>query len=139
LIAVYLRVLEALRLKEGERAAAGWQENPDAGTVTIQDVTKEFDVALEDADFTTLHQLANQWSGWPTAPESLRSWPSWTRPGRRTDAKGQTQQPPRSFQAGRSCICPNPLHRLSNSPDRQTTQCVVKSCATAITLQGKGV
>ena len=51
--------------------SGGWQENPDAGTVTIQDAAHEFDVALEDADFTTLHQLANQWSGWPTAPESL--------------------------------------------------------------------
>ena len=34
-LAIYLRVLEALRLKEDERAAVGWQENPDAGTVTI--------------------------------------------------------------------------------------------------------
>jgi len=70
-IAAYLRVLEVLRLKEDEREAVGWQENPDAGTVTIKDATKEFEVALEDADFTALHQLANQWSGWPTAPESL--------------------------------------------------------------------
>jgi len=70
-IAVYLRVLETLRLKEGEREAVGWQEAPEAGTVTIQNPTHEFDVALEDADFTVLHQLAGQWSGWPTAPESL--------------------------------------------------------------------
>jgi hypothetical protein len=70
-IAVYLRILEVLRLKEDEREAVGWQENPDAGTVTIQGATHEFDVALEDADFTTLHELATQWNGWPTAPESL--------------------------------------------------------------------
>jgi len=70
-IAVYLRVLGVLRLKEDERKAVGWQENPGAGTVTIQDAIHEFDVALEDADFATLYQLANQWDGWPTAPESL--------------------------------------------------------------------
>jgi len=57
---------------QGRRAeSGGWQENPDAGTVTIQDATHEFDVALEDADFATLHQLTSQWDGWPTAPESL--------------------------------------------------------------------
>jgi len=70
-IAVYLRVLVALRLKEDERTAVGWQENPETGTVTIQNPTHEFDIALEDADFTALHQLAGQWNGWPTAPESL--------------------------------------------------------------------
>ena len=47
------------------------QENPETGTVTIQGATHEFDVALEDADFTVLHELAGQWNGWPTAPESL--------------------------------------------------------------------
>jgi len=70
-IAIYLRVLEALRLKEDERAAVGWQENPDAGAVTSQNPIHEFDVALEDADFTVLHQLAGEWNGWPTVPESL--------------------------------------------------------------------
>lgn len=70
-IAVYLRILEALRLKEDERAAAGWQENPDAGTITFQNPTHEFDVALEDADLTTLIQLADQWQDWPLAPQSL--------------------------------------------------------------------
>ena len=70
-VAIYLRVLEALRLKEDERTAVGWQENPETGTVTIQNPTHEFDIALEDADFATLHQLAGQWTGWPTAPESL--------------------------------------------------------------------
>jgi len=70
-IAIYLRVLEVLRLKEDERAAVGWQENPDAGTVTIQNAAHEFDVEIEDADFATLHQLTSQWDGWPTAPESL--------------------------------------------------------------------
>jgi len=70
-IAIYLRVLEVLRLKEDEREAVGWQENPDAGTVTIQNAAHEFDVEIEDADFATLHQLTSQWDGWPTAPESL--------------------------------------------------------------------
>ena len=64
-------VLKVLRLKDDEREAVGWQENPETGTVTIQGATHEFDVALEDANFTVLHQLAGQWSGWPTAPESL--------------------------------------------------------------------
>ena len=71
MIAAYLRVLETLCLKEDERTAAGWQENPEAGTVTIHGATHEFDIALEDADFTVLHQLAGEWSGWPTAPVSL--------------------------------------------------------------------
>jgi hypothetical protein len=70
-ISVYLRILEVLRLKEDEREAVGWQENPDAGTVTIQNAAHEFDVEIEDADFATLHQLTSQWDGWPTAPESL--------------------------------------------------------------------
>jgi hypothetical protein len=70
-IAVYLRILEALRLKEDEQAAVGWQENPDVGTVTVQDVAREFDVTLEDADFAVLAQLAGQWDQWPTAQESL--------------------------------------------------------------------
>jgi len=39
--------------------------------IKIQDAAKEFDVELEDADFTGLHQLANQWNGWPVALESL--------------------------------------------------------------------
>ena len=64
-------VLEVLRLKDDEREAVGWQENPETGTVTIQGATHEFDVALEDADFTVLHQLTGEWSGWPTVPESL--------------------------------------------------------------------
>jgi hypothetical protein len=64
-------VLEVLRLKDDEREAVGWQENPETGTVTIQGATHDFDVALEDADLTVLHQLAGQWNGWPTAPESL--------------------------------------------------------------------
>jgi len=70
-IAIYLRVLEVLRLKEDEREAVGWQENPDAGTVTIQGATHEFDVEIEDADFAVLHQTSTQWDGWPTAPQSL--------------------------------------------------------------------
>ena len=37
----------------------------------IQGATHEFDVALEDADSTVLHQLTGEWSGWPTVPESL--------------------------------------------------------------------
>jgi len=60
-----------VRLKKDERKAAGWEENPDAGMITIQDAFREFSAALKDADFTTLHQLANQWSGWPIAPEFL--------------------------------------------------------------------
>jgi hypothetical protein len=64
-IAVYLR------LKEEEQSAVGWQENPNEGTVTIQDVAREFDVALEEADLAVLAQLAAQWDQWPTAQESL--------------------------------------------------------------------
>jgi hypothetical protein len=64
-IAVYLR------LKEEEQPAVGWQENPESGTVTNQDVASEFDVELEDADFAVLAQLAAQWDQWPTAQESL--------------------------------------------------------------------
>ena len=37
----------------------------------MQDTTKKFEVELEDADFTGLRQLANQWNGWPVAEESL--------------------------------------------------------------------
>jgi hypothetical protein len=70
-IAVYLRILETLRLKEDEQVIVGWQENPDVGTVTVQDVAREFDVALEDADLAVLAQLAAQWDQWPTAQESL--------------------------------------------------------------------
>ena len=70
-IAIYLRSLEALRLKEDERAAVGWQENPDAGTITFQNPVHEFDVELEDADLATLVKLADQWQDWPLAPQSL--------------------------------------------------------------------
>ena len=70
-IAIYLRILEALRLKEDERTAVGWQENPDAGTITFLLPLHEFDVALEDADLATLATLADQWNGWPLAPQSL--------------------------------------------------------------------
>jgi len=30
-VAIYLRILETLRLKEDEREAVGWQENPETG------------------------------------------------------------------------------------------------------------
>jgi hypothetical protein len=69
-IATCLRILEALRLEE-EQAVVGWQGDPDVGTVAIQDVAREFDVELEDADFAVLAQLAAQWDRWPTAQESL--------------------------------------------------------------------
>jgi hypothetical protein len=39
----------------------GWQENPDVGTVTNQDVASEFDIELEEADLAVLAQLAAQW------------------------------------------------------------------------------
>ena len=71
MIAAYLRVLETLSLKEDECAAVGWQEKPETGTVTIHSATHEFDIALEDADSTVLHQLTGEWSRWPTVPESL--------------------------------------------------------------------
>jgi hypothetical protein len=56
-IAVYLRILETLRLKEDEREAVGWQENPETGTATIQGATHEFDIALEDADLRLSRSL----------------------------------------------------------------------------------
>jgi len=69
-VAVYLRIIEALRIKEDEQKEAGWHPADD-GMVTVEKATLEFDVALEDADFATLAQLAAQWDGWPTAPQSL--------------------------------------------------------------------
>ena len=60
-----------LWLKEDEQEAVSWQADPATGTIKIQDTTKGFDVELEYANFPVLHQLANQWNGRPTAPESL--------------------------------------------------------------------
>jgi len=63
-VADYLRIIEALRLKEEEREAVGWRQ--DEGNVTITDIAREFDIALEDSDFVILRECAVKWDRWPT-------------------------------------------------------------------------
>ena len=70
-VPMFVRIIETLRLKEEEQKLVGWRADPDQGTVSVRDAATEFDIELEDADFAALATCANQWDGWPVAPESI--------------------------------------------------------------------
>ena len=64
-VAIYLRIIEALRIKEDEYELIGATE--DQGTIHIEQPLVELEVVIEDADLSALMVCVDAYELWPVA------------------------------------------------------------------------